>query len=48
MWGRAETLEQARDQLVLANRILVRLGLLDAMGHVSVRNPERPDTYLLA
>ncbi len=48
MWGRAETLEHARRQLVVANRMLVRLGLLDSMGHVSVRNPERPDTYLLS
>lgn len=48
MWGRAATLSEARDQLVLANRILVRLGLLDSMGHVSVRNPEDPSTYLLS
>jgi HCOMODA/2-hydroxy-3-carboxy-muconic semialdehyde decarboxylase len=48
MWGRAETLSEARQQLVLANRILVRLGLLDSMGHVSVRNPEDPSTYLLS
>ncbi len=48
MWGRAETLSEAREQLVLANRILVRLGLLDSMGHVSVRNPEDPATYLLS
>lgn len=48
MWGRAATLAEAREQLALANRILVRLGLLDSMGHVSVRNPEDPSTYLLS
>ncbi len=48
MWGRAETLSEARQQLVLANRILVRLGLLDSMGHVSVRDPEDPSAYLLS
>lgn len=48
MWGRATTLAEAREQLALANRILVRLGLLDSMGHVSVRNPEDPSSYLLS
>ncbi|MES4787720.1 MAG: hypothetical protein C4294_20075 [Nitrospiraceae bacterium] len=48
MWGRAASLTEAKKQLVLANRILVRLGLLDSMGHVSVRNPEDPSTYLLS
>lgn len=48
MWGRAASFSEARRQLVLANRILVRLGLLDSMGHVSVRNPQDPSTYLLS
>src|SRR6476646_11975964 len=34
--------------LVLANRILYRLGVLDSHGHVSVRDPKRPDHFFLA
>ena len=31
--------------LALANRVLAQQGVLDAFGHVSVRNPENPGTY---
>jgi ribulose-5-phosphate 4-epimerase/fuculose-1-phosphate aldolase len=34
--------------LVLANRILYALGVLDAYGHVSVRDPKHPDHFFLA
>lgn len=34
--------------LVAANRILAMEGVLDGMGHVSVRHPQRPDRFLLA
>jgi HCOMODA/2-hydroxy-3-carboxy-muconic semialdehyde decarboxylase len=34
--------------LVLANRILYQQGVLDAYGHVSVRDPEHPDRFLIA
>lgn len=38
----------ARD-LVLANRILAsELGILDTLGHVSVRNPRNPTSYFVA
>ncbi|MGH2399822.1 MAG: class II aldolase/adducin family protein, partial [bacterium] len=39
----------ARD-LVLANRILAseELGILDTLGHVSVRNPRNPNSYFVA
>lgn len=37
-----------RTELVLANRILARAGVLDAFGHVSVRHPDRPDNFLLS
>lgn len=37
-----------RDELAIANRILVEQGVLDAFGHVSVRHPERADRFLLA
>jgi ribulose-5-phosphate 4-epimerase/fuculose-1-phosphate aldolase len=39
---------QLIDDLVAANHILAAEGVLDAMGHVSVRHPSRPDRYFLA
>ncbi len=36
------------DDLVAANHILAMEGILDGMGHVSVRHPQRPDHFLLA
>jgi len=36
------------DDLVAGNRILARQGVLDGMGHLSVRHPSRPDRFLLA
>lgn len=37
----------ARD-LVIANRILAREGVVDAFGHVSVRHPTKPERFLLS
>ena len=34
--------------LVIANRILAREGVVDAFGHVSIRNPDNPDRYLMS
>lgn len=34
--------------LVAANRILAHEGIVDAYGHVSARNPEHPDRFLLS
>ncbi|ADZ69551.1 class II aldolase/adducin family protein [Polymorphum gilvum] len=34
--------------LVRANRILANEGVLDAFGHISARDPARPDTFLLS
>lgn len=34
--------------IVTANRILAAEGVLDGMGHVSLRHPQRPDRYYLA
>ncbi len=34
--------------LVTANHILARHGVLDAWGHVSIRHPVRPDRYLIS
>ena len=36
------------DDLVAANRILARQGVVDGMGHVSTRHPGRADHFLLA
>ncbi|MDB5071370.1 MAG: aldolase [Candidatus Eremiobacteraeota bacterium] len=36
------------DDLVLANRILYRLGVVDGFGHVSVRHERDPERFLLA
>ena len=37
-----------RADLAIANRILVRQGVVDAFGHVSARHPARADRFLLA
>jgi HCOMODA/2-hydroxy-3-carboxy-muconic semialdehyde decarboxylase len=36
------------DELVTANRILAREGVVDAFGHVSIRHPEHPDRFILS
>jgi ribulose-5-phosphate 4-epimerase/fuculose-1-phosphate aldolase len=36
------------DDLVAANRILASLNVLDAFGHVSVRDPKNPKRYLIS
>lgn len=41
-------LETLIEDLVAANRVLANEGVVDAFGHVSVRNPENPGRYLLA
>ena len=33
------------EELVSANRILAREGVVDAFGHVSIRNPSDPGLY---
>jgi HCOMODA/2-hydroxy-3-carboxy-muconic semialdehyde decarboxylase len=34
--------------LVIANRILAREGVLDGFGHVSIRHPDNPDHYFMS
>ena len=34
--------------LVIANRILAREGVVDAFGHISVRNPNNPESYFIS
>lgn len=44
----ADTAEDAKRLLVLANRILSNEDVCDAYGHVSVRNPENPSTFFIS
>ena len=41
-------LDALERDLVTANHILAREGVTDALGHVSVRHPDRPDRFLLS
>jgi len=41
-------LDRVISDLVVANRILAREGVVDAFGHISVRHPERPDRYIMS
>src|SRR6266545_1511712 len=36
------------DDLVAANRILYRQGVVDGFGHISVRHPQRADRFLMS
>jgi ribulose-5-phosphate 4-epimerase/fuculose-1-phosphate aldolase len=36
------------EELVTANRILAHEGVVDSFGHVSIRNPDRDDRYVLS
>ena len=38
----------ALEELVTANRILAREGVVDAFGHVSIRHPSDPERYILS
>lgn len=44
----AATPDDAKRMLVLANRILANEGVFDAFGHISVRNPDNPDTFFIS
>jgi HCOMODA/2-hydroxy-3-carboxy-muconic semialdehyde decarboxylase len=41
-------METLLNDLVIANRILANEKVVDAYGHVSVRNPDNPDRYFLS
>jgi ribulose-5-phosphate 4-epimerase/fuculose-1-phosphate aldolase len=45
---RSKMLDAVIDDLVDANRILAREGVVDGFGHVSARHPENPARYLLS
>ena len=40
--------DEIRAELALANRILARQGVVDGFGHVSRRDPDEPDRFLIA
>ena len=42
------TAEQAIAELVIANRIVAHLGIVDSFGHVTLRNPENPERYFMS
>ena len=41
-------LDHLIEELVTANRILAREGVVDSFGHISVRHPDDPRRYLLS
>jgi HCOMODA/2-hydroxy-3-carboxy-muconic semialdehyde decarboxylase len=41
-------LERLKEELVTANRILAREGVVDSFGHVSARHPDNPGRFLLS
>src|SRR5205814_2167651 len=41
-------LDHLIEELVTANRILAREGVVDSFGHISVRHPDNPQRYLLS
>ena len=44
----SDPVDQARQELATANRILAHEGVIDAFGHVSMRHPTHPDRYLIS
>ena len=46
--GTIKTADEAKKLCVAANRILALEKVLDAFGHVSVRNPENPETFFIS
>ncbi len=44
----ANALDQARDVLARANRMIANEGVLDAFGHVTIRHPNDPKRYLMS
>jgi ribulose-5-phosphate 4-epimerase/fuculose-1-phosphate aldolase len=41
-------LDESFEELVTANHILAREGVVDSFGHISIRHPANPDHYLLS
>ena len=43
-----DSLTELRRDLAVAYRIVANEGILDAFGHISVRNPNNPQRYFLS
>jgi HCOMODA/2-hydroxy-3-carboxy-muconic semialdehyde decarboxylase len=43
-----EDFDGALHDLVVANRILANEGVVDAFGHISIRQPDKPDRYIMS
>ncbi len=43
-----ENIVERMRELVFANRILAREGVVDAFGHISMRHPDNPERYFLS
>src|ERR1041384_8196936 len=41
-------LDDLLEELVTANHVLAKLGIVDSFGHISVRHPDKPDRFLLS
>jgi ribulose-5-phosphate 4-epimerase/fuculose-1-phosphate aldolase len=41
-------IDEQLKELVIANRILAREGVVDGFGHASIRHPEKPDHFIMA
>jgi len=46
--GNRSALSQLEAELVIANKVLVHYGVVDAFGHVSARHPEHPARFLMS
>jgi ribulose-5-phosphate 4-epimerase/fuculose-1-phosphate aldolase len=43
-----DSFAELRHELAVANRILANEGIIDAFGHISVRNPKDPNRYFIS
>src|SRR6516225_1997683 len=43
-----DSFAELRHELAVANRVLANEGIIDAFGHISVRNPKNPDRYFIS
>ena len=41
-------LDDLLEDLVTANHVLAKHGIVDSFGHVSIRHPDRPDRFFLS
>src|SRR5215469_5028532 len=44
----SQSVSDVRRDVVIANRLLAREGILDAYGHVSVRHPDDPRRFIMS